>query len=189
VRIIAGSAKGTRLVPVPAGVRPVADRAREGLFSSLGGRVQGARILDLYCGTGALGIEALSRGAEGSFFVDRNEGALRATTDNLRVSGLADLAEVRRSDALAFLMSGDTAVQDISEGGVDIVLLDPPYDLGSPELDRVLEALATRGWLAEGWTVVLTRGSRSSMPVIPLHWAAARRLEYGDSLVVVFREE
>jgi 16S rRNA (guanine966-N2)-methyltransferase len=189
MRIIAGTAKGMRLGPVPPGVRPVSDRAREGLFSSLGGQVAGARVLDLFCGTGALGIEALSRGAERADFVDGNAVALEATRANLAATHLEGGAQTHRSEVLAFLMSRGSAAQSITTGENDLVFLDPPYDLGSPELDRILEAVATQGWLAKGWAVVLTRGSRSSMPVIPLHWAAARRLEYGDSLVVVFREE
>ena len=77
---------------------------------------------------------------------------------------------------------------DKSAGPFDLVLCDPPYELGSTELEVVLQELST-GWLPKGpWTVVLTRGRRSSTPVIPLHWVVARRLGYGDSLVVLFRE-
>jgi 16S rRNA (guanine966-N2)-methyltransferase len=80
-------------------------------------------------------------------------------------------------------MNGDT-----STGPFDLVLLDPPYDLGPPELDRVLARLADRWLPASGWTVVLTRGIRSSMPVIPVDWLLSRRLEYGESLVLVCRQ-
>src|SRR5437870_4701497 len=84
VRVVAGSAKGVRLAPVPAGTRPMSDRAREGLFSSLGGFVEGAHVLDLFAGTGAIGIEALSRGASGAVFVDSGPAAVKAITENLR---------------------------------------------------------------------------------------------------------
>ena len=77
MRVVAGAARGRRLAPVPEGTRPVSDRAREGLFSSLGDAVVGAGVLDLFAGTGALGIEALSRGAAGATFVDRAPGAIR----------------------------------------------------------------------------------------------------------------
>jgi 16S rRNA (guanine966-N2)-methyltransferase len=182
MRVIAGSAKGVRLGAVPRGVRPVADRVREGLFSSIAADVPGARALDLYAGTGALGIEALSRGAEGAVFVERSGAAVRAIRDNLGRARLAERAEVVRSDAAAFLASraGDRVP-------VDLVLADPPYETPQAEVDALLDLLG-RGWLGEGATVALTRASRSSTPVIPVHWLVAKRLEYGDSAVLIFRE-
>jgi 16S rRNA (guanine966-N2)-methyltransferase len=184
VRVIAGSAKGVRLARVPRGVRPVSDRAREGLFSSIGPDVPGSIVLDLYAGTGALGIEALSRGADAAVFVERSEAAVAVVRSNLAKTHLGERASVVRRDAASFVMNDDT-----STGPFDLVTLDPPYDLGAPELDRVLAALAER-WLAgRGSIVVLTRGTRSSMPVIPVNWLVSRRLEYGDSLVLVCRQQ
>jgi 16S rRNA (guanine966-N2)-methyltransferase len=183
VRVIAGIAKGTRLGSVPRGVRPVSDRAREGMFSSLGDVVLEARVLDLYAGTGALGVEALSRGAAEAMFVERSAPGLAAIRDNLGRAHLEDRASVVGSDVGSFLRNGY-----VPQGGFDLVMCDPPYELGSPELDDVLHELNTR-WLSDsGWTVVLTRGRQSSTPVIPLQWVAARQLAYGDSLVVLFRE-
>jgi 16S rRNA (guanine966-N2)-methyltransferase len=182
MRVIAGDARGTRLVRAPPGIRPVSDRVREGLFSSLGDRVQGARVLDLYAGTGAVGVEALSRGATEAVFVDRSPPALAAVRDNLARTKLAGRALVRRSDVRRFLERGPAR-----PGGFDIVFLDPPYGSGPPELDGVLALLDEKPLLREGFTVVLTRGSRSSNGVIPLHWAVARRLSYGDSVVTLFR--
>ena len=103
VRVIAGTAKGTRLGQVPAGVRPVSDRVREGLFSSIGPRIEEARVLDLYAGTGAVGIEALSRGAAHATFVDHAPPAVAAVRENLRRTGLEDRGAVVRSDVLRFL--------------------------------------------------------------------------------------
>jgi 16S rRNA (guanine966-N2)-methyltransferase len=182
MRVIAGNARGTRLVRAPAGVRPVSDRVREGLFSSLGDRVEGARVLDLYAGTGAVGIEALSRGAQEAVFVDRSPSALAAVRDNLARTGLEERAVVRRSDVRKFLEreAGDAP-------GFEIVFVDPPYDSGPPGLDAVLALLDEKPLLREGFTVALSRGSRSSNGVIPLHWAVARRLSYGDSVVTLFR--
>jgi 16S rRNA (guanine966-N2)-methyltransferase len=183
VRVVAGTAKGVRLAPVPRGVRPVSDMAREGLFSSLGGRVPGARVLDLFAGTGALGVEALSRGAAEAVFVDRSRGAAAVIRDNLGRTHLSEGAAVVVLDVRAFLSRNDK-----NGAPFDLVLADPPYDLGGPELDDVLADLA-EGWLAaQGWTVALTRRKGSSTPVIPVHWSAARRLEYGDTLVVLLRE-
>ena len=184
MRVIAGTAKGSRLGPVPPGVRPVSDRAREGLFSSLGDQVRHARALDLYAGTGALGIEALSRGADHVVFVDRARPAVEAIRRNLELTQLTDQATVLRTECLPFLRK-----HDATDPPFDIAFLDPPYDLEGPELEDALDALAT-GWLRDpGWTVVLTRGSGSSMPVIPLHWLARRRLRYGDSLLIVYQED
>ena len=182
MRVIAGSAKGVRLAPVPGGVRPVADMAREGLFSSIAADLPDAIVLDLYAGTGALGIEALSRGADHAVFVDRSPGSVAAIRQNLERTRLADRADVVTQRVPRFVISDDR-----SEGPFDLVLIDAPYDTGPDELDGVLEAL-DGGWLADRWTVALTRGIRSSMPVIPVNWALSRRLEYGDSLVLVFRD-
>jgi 16S rRNA (guanine966-N2)-methyltransferase len=167
---------------VPRGTRPVADRAREGLFSSLGDRVLGARALDLFAGTGALGLEALSRGAERATFVDASSEAAAAIHGNLRHTRLGP-ADVLVSDALAFVRRTDRRGAPF-----DLVFCDPPYEVEGADLDLVLERLG-EGWLAEtGWTVALTRGKGSSTPVIPVDWALARRLTYGDSLVFLYRE-
>src|SRR5215207_4324465 len=181
MRVIAGTAKGTRLGRAPAGVRPVSDRVREGLFSSIGPWVEGSRVLDLYAGTGAVGIEALSRGAEHATFVDNSPSAVAAVRDNLRRAGFEGRGTVRRSNVRTFLERAD-------EGpGFDLVFLDPPYEAGPHELDPVLATLDLSSLLREGFTVVLSRGSKSSNGVIPLHWEAARRLSYGESVVTVFR--
>ena len=182
MRVIAGTAKGVRLAPAPRGVRPVSDTAREGLFSSIAADVPGARVLDLYAGTGALAIEALSRGAVSAVLVERNSAALRAIRANLERTRLADRASVVTSDVAGFVRKYDKSV-----GPFDLCLLDPPYDTADRELEPVLGGLAS-GWVAPGGIMALTRGKRSSMPVIPLHWLVARRLEYGDTLVVVCRE-
>jgi 16S rRNA (guanine966-N2)-methyltransferase len=183
VRVIAGTAKGMRLGRAPAGVRPVSDRVREGLFSSLGSRVEGANVLDLYAGTGAVGIEALSRGAEHATFVDDAPQAVAAVRENLRRTGFEDRGSVHRASVLRFL--GRTGEEQ--GAGFDVVFLDPPYDLGAADLDPVLAHLSENPLLREGFTVVLSRGSRSSKHVIPLHWDVARRLSYGDSVVTLFR--
>jgi 16S rRNA (guanine966-N2)-methyltransferase len=180
MRVIAGTAKGVRLARVPAGVRPVVDRAREGLFSSLGPAVSGAAVLDLFAGTGALGIEALSRGALTAVFVERNPAAVRALRDNLRRTQMVDRAEVVSADVLRYLGQANA-------GRFDLVLADPPYEAPAEQVDALLEAVAA-GRLREGATVALTRRSGSSMPVIPVSWVVARRLEYGDTAVLILRE-
>lgn len=180
MRVIAGSAKGIRLAPVPRGVRPVSDMAREGLFSSLGSLAAGARVLDLYAGTGALAIEALSRGAESAVLVERSHAPVRAIQDNLGRARVATSATVVASEVHRFLMRDDK-----SDDTFDLVFADPPYETNEDEVSEVLAQLEA-GWLAERWTVVLTRSRRSSTHVIPVDWPIARRLEYGDTLVLVY---
>jgi 16S rRNA (guanine966-N2)-methyltransferase len=178
VRVIAGSAKGSRLAPVPSGTRPVSDRAREGLFSSLGELVTGARILDLFAGTGALGIEALSRGAAAAVFVDSAPGAVRTIGLNLAHTRLGGSAQVRKQDARRALRS--------KLGQFDVVLMDPPYALAEGELDQVLATIGRSGFVTPGGRVVLTRSAKSYIPVIPVNWLVERRLSYGDTVVLVF---
>jgi 16S rRNA (guanine966-N2)-methyltransferase len=182
MRIVAGSAKGVRLAPVPRGVRPVSDRAREGVFSSLGpDRIVGARVLDLFAGTGAMGIEALSRGAGHATFIERSVQAAKTIHQNLALTRLGQGADVVAAEASSWLRT------QAPEMPFDLVCCDPPYELGSPDLDHVLRELSA-GWVDQAvFTLVLTRGSRSSTPVIPVHWAVARQLRYGDSLVYLIR--
>jgi 16S rRNA (guanine966-N2)-methyltransferase len=157
--------------------------AREGLFSSLGPAVDGARVLDLYAGTGAMGIEALSRGAERAVLVERNRLALRTIRENLERTRLAGRADVRQADVARMLMGDDTF-----GGPFDLVLADPPYAAAAEEIASVLAGLA-RGWLAPGaWTVALTRPRGAPEGNLPVHWHAARRLSYGDTLVLIFQE-
>jgi 16S rRNA (guanine966-N2)-methyltransferase len=162
----------------------VSDRAREGLFASLGTAVEEARCLDLYAGTGAMGIEALSRGAERCVAVDRSRASTEVIRENLERTHLADRGVVRTSDVGRFLRG-----QRDRGPGFDLVFLDPPYAMPSSEVVDRLRDLAT-GWLAaEGWTVVLTRGHRGDPPELPVHWAVRRTLRYGDSLLTLYRED
>lgn len=181
MRVIAGSARGVRLAPVPPGTRPISDMAREGLFASLGALVQDARWLDLYAGTGAAGIEALSRGASRATFVDRDAKAVSTIRENLRRARVERDALVVKAAVGRFLSRDPEAF--------DIVLLDPPYAMDPAAVDADLARLGT-GWLAvEGWIVIVTRGHKSSLPAVPLHWGVRRQLRYGDSLLIQYREE
>jgi 16S rRNA (guanine966-N2)-methyltransferase len=185
MRVIAGTAKGVRLAPAPPGTRPVSDRAREGVFSSLAAEVPGARCLDLFAGTGAMGIEALSRGAERCVFVDRSRHASAAIRGNLQRTGFESQGEVVTEDAAAFLEAARPAAT------ADLVFIDPPYDVDLRFLERTLRALDS-GWLSTktrpGWTVAVTRGHKGPWPAVPVQWAARRHLRYGDSLVIVYQE-
>ncbi len=170
--MIAGSYGGRRLAAPPgAATRPTSDRVREALFSILGARVRDARVLDLFAGSGALGIEALSRGAAGADFVDAAPGAVRAVRANLEQ--LAIEARVHRADALQWLRTASaTGAQ------YDLVFLDPPYRLAE-RLGRGL-AQSLPAVLAPRAVVVTESDRRAPLALgLPLH--DERR--YGDTLI------
>jgi 16S rRNA (guanine966-N2)-methyltransferase len=161
-RIVAGTARGRVLhVPRGAATRPTSDRVREALFSRLDheGAVEGARVLDLFAGSGALGLEAASRGAAHVLLVDSAAAAVAACRRNVSALGLGGV-EVRRSTAAALLTSPLALPYDV-------VLLDPPYDLPESELTAALDALVEGGWLAEPAVVVVERSARSPEPAWP----------------------
>ena len=180
--MIAGEAKGRRLTGIrSSAIRPTSDRVREALFSALGAAVPGARVLDLYAGSGALGIEALSRGAAGAVFVDSDREAVGAIRANLALTGTEDRASVVRSPVSGFLAAGRAAGrQDL----FDLVFLDPPYAQGPPVKD--LEALVAGGFLEAGaWVVLETRGPDVPAAVEGLEVVSRRR--YGDTTLIFLR--
>ena len=173
MRVIAGVAKGRRLAsPSGAGVRPTADRVREALFASLQGVVVDAHVLDLYAGSGALGFEALSRGAADVTFVERDRVALEVLRRNHRTVDLPGARVVARSVAAAL-------VGPLAGAPFDLVLADPPYRLAEPELATVLEEVVAH--LRPGALVVVERSARTDAPTwpLPLQPLSARR--YGDT--------
>ena len=157
MRVIAGTARGIQLSsPRDRGIRPITDRVKETLFGILGERVIDARVLDLYAGSGAVGIEALSRGAAQATFVDKTRAALTTITENLRRAGLAETAEVRGEDVNRYLASA--AAKD---DRFDLVVIDPPYEERTilPPLEGVVALLAPSA------TVVVKHFWRTSVPV------------------------
>jgi len=174
VRVIAGSLKGRRLAAPPEGVRPTADRVRESVFARLGD-LSGLRVLDLFAGTGALGIESASRGAESVLCVDRSERSLAVLRRNRRDLGLEDRLFIRRGDARG-------VVRSLAEAGrvFDLVFLDPPYD--SDLLPGVLEAIVAGRLLASGATVVVESAKRHPLaPTAGLSLHDERT--YGDTRI------
>jgi 16S rRNA (guanine966-N2)-methyltransferase len=179
-RIIAGEAGGRRLT-VPPGdrVRPTSDRVKESLFSALGpGRLVGARVLDLYAGTGALGLEALSRGAAEALLVERDAAAARAIRANIDTLGFGDRAVLRVGAATTVLGGAPPA------GPYDLAFLDPPYDLAERDLAATLAALGEGEWLAADATVVVERAAGSPAPGWPAGWGSTWERCYGDTLVL-----
>ena len=186
-RVIAGSARGRRLaVPDGTTTRPTSERAREGLFSSLlslrrgggsgdGEGVRGARVLDLYAGSGALGLEALSRGAASATMVEAHPAAVRACTANVATVGLPG-ASVVHSPVELFLAHPPWTSSD--EPRYDVVLLDPPYEL---EVAPVLAALVP--WLADDAVVALERRRRGPEVVWPGGLEGVRERKYGEAML------
>jgi 16S rRNA (guanine966-N2)-methyltransferase len=172
-RIIAGTHRGRRLrVPSGTGTRPTSDRAREGLFSSLLSltELEGADVLDLYAGSGALGLEAVSRGARAATFVEEDPLALQALRDNVATTGLA--ATVVDADVSRFLQQPPTAYR--------LVVADPPY---AAELD----VRAVLPWLEPDGVLVLERPTRGPAPVAPDGLSEERSRAYGEATLWYFR--
>jgi 16S rRNA (guanine(966)-N(2))-methyltransferase RsmD len=177
MRVIAGDLKGQRLV-APRGwkVRPTSDRVREAIFSILGPRVEDARVVDLYCGTGALAIEALSRGAASAVLVDRDT---RPALGNVQRLGLGERAELVRADVGRWL---EQVSASSVAGKFDLVFVDAPYRLA----DRVAQDLNTHlpHLLAEGGRAVVESGARRPLQIDSLEPLRQRR--YGAADVTVY---
>lgn len=170
MRIIAGRFKGRRLkAPAWDGLRPTSDKLRETLFNVLAPRIEGARVLDGYAGTGALGIEALSRGAAHVTFAEADPRAAALIAANLAACGVEGDYTIERGDVVSVLRRSAGA-------GFDVILLDPPYDLVN--VGEPLEAGACA--LASGGLLVLERATRRD-PAVPSSLARVRDVRSGDS--------
>jgi len=177
-RIISGSARGRRLtVPPGTSTRPTSDRAREALFSTIESLIRsfaGARVLDLYAGSGAVGLEALSRGADHVLLVESDPGAARTIRDNATKTGLA-CAELR-AEPVERLLAGGAPTSPY-----DVVFLDPPYDVADDALGVVVSALIDGGWLAERALVIVERATRGGEWQWPAGVAGDRSRRYGEA--------
>ena len=176
-RIIGGAAGGRRL-KAPSGerTRPTSDRVREALFSSLDsdiGSLEGLRFLDLYAGSGAVGLEARSRGAGAVTLVEQDRRTVSLIRDNLRVLGFSRV-EVAAGAVARFLA-------DPPRAPYDVVFLDPPYPLPNEDVIGDLTALVAQGWLAEGAVVVVERSTRSGTLEWPSGLVGARSRKYGET--------
>jgi 16S rRNA (guanine966-N2)-methyltransferase len=176
-RIVAGAYGGRRIAAPPGrDTRPTSDRVREALFGALG-PLDGARFLDLYAGSGAIGLEAASRGASHVLLVEADARAARAARDNVALLGatrLVTMAVTRVGQALAVGPPG---------AGYDVVFADPPYAVGEQEITEMLAALVDRGWLAPGAELVIERSRRSPEPTWVPGVTAERSRRYGDTVL------
>jgi 16S rRNA (guanine966-N2)-methyltransferase len=160
-----------------SGTRPTTDRVRESLFNVLASRIDfaGASVLDLYAGSGALGLEALSRGATSAVFVESDQRAgsvIAANIDSLGAQG----ATLRRG-AVAAVLAGGT------DRPMDLVLADPPYDVPAAEIAQMLTALVDGGWVSQGTVVVVERGASGPELAWPDGWLRWPSRRYGDSRI------
>jgi 16S rRNA (guanine966-N2)-methyltransferase len=183
VRIVGGSLRGRTLAtPADAHIRPTSDRVREAIFNILahgiaGFSLQGAKVLDLFAGTGALGLEALSRGAGSCLFVEEDADARALIRRNVEAFGLTGVTRIFRRDATDLGLAQ-------SRGGHALAFLDPPYGMGLAE--RALIAAATGGWLADG-AVAVVEERKGAMRALPQGFAEIDRRAWGDTEAVFAR--
>lgn len=181
MRVIAGRAKGRPLKAVPGdATRPTTDKVKEALFSMIGPFFDGERVLDLFAGTGGLGIEALSRGAGSAVFVDASPRSIEVVRRNLEAAGMTGQAEVYRNDAAR-------AVKALERKGAsfDLIFLDPPYAM--EDGDRLLAEIAERGLAAEGAVAVLEHASSRSYPERFERFERFKFAAYGEAALSIYR--
>ena len=189
-RIIGGLAGSLHLTAPAKSTRPTADRIRESIFNRLENWevIEGARVLDLFAGTGALGLEALSRGAASLVLVDSNKAAAQVCRSNLDLVGKALLKQhaefdgnVIAQDAKAFAHHAGERAAGFESAEFDLVFIDPPYDVTNQELEAILGYLQPA--LHEEFTVLVERSSRTDEPAWPAGYKLESRKDYGDTSV------
>ena len=176
MRVITGSARG-RILKELQGMetRPTTGKVKESIFSIIQFDIEGRRILDLFAGTGQLGIEALSRGAKQCVFIDQRNDAVKLIRENLEVCGLSDRAIVRSGDAMSYLKSGEK---------FDIIFLDPPYASGL--LVKALEDIAAFDICREHGIIVAESAAETVLPALPPPYQLYREYRYGKIKLTVF---
>ncbi|MBM7478006.1 16S rRNA (guanine(966)-N(2))-methyltransferase RsmD [Oerskovia jenensis] len=176
-RIVAGTVGGRSLQVPPRGTRPTSDRVREAIFSRLEhyGVLDGAYVLDLYAGSGALGLEAASRGAQRVVLVDAARVAAEVCRANVRTLGLTNV-QVVQDKAEKFVQSRPSTTWDV-------VFIDPPYDVSEDVVAELLRQLAHTSALVEDAVVVVERSTRSPEPTWPTGWELLARKDYGETAV------
>ncbi|MDN4066787.1 16S rRNA (guanine(966)-N(2))-methyltransferase RsmD [Paenibacillus sp. FSL R5-0407] len=183
MRVISGSARGRTLKAVPGmGTRPTTDKVKEALFSMIGPYFDGGAVLDLFAGTGGLGIEALSRGMDKAVFVDLEYKSIEVVRSNLKAAGLEDKAEVYKNDA-------ERALKALAkrEATFDLVFLDPPYRL--KHVDKLMETMDSLKLLKPEATIVVEYDSSFEYPDSFGPFKEVRKAKYGEAAVSVYNYE
>lgn len=176
MRVITGTARGRRLKELQGmETRPTTDKVKESLFSIIQFDIEGRRVLDLFAGTGQLGIEALSRGAAEAVFVDRRPDAVRLVQENLALCGFTDRARVKSGDALAYLKSGEK---------FDLIFLDPPY--AADLLEQALTAITSFDICREHGIIVAESAADKVLPELPAPYRLYREYRYGKIRLSVY---
>lgn len=176
MRVITGSARGRRLKELEGmETRPTTGKVKESIFSILQFDIEGRRVLDLFAGTGQLGIEALSRGARECVFIDQRKDAVALIRENLKICDLTDSAVVRQGDSIAYLKSGEK---------FDIIFLDPPY--GSKLLGEALEQVTRFDICREHGIIVAESAAETVLPPVAPPYSLYREYRYGKIKLSVY---
>ena len=180
MRVITGSARGRRLKELEGmETRPTTDRVKEGLFNVLQFDIEGRKVLDLFAGTGQLGIECLSRGAASAVFVDRRPDAAALTRENLKLCDLTDRSRVVAGDSMEFLKA--------AREKYDLIFLDPPY--GSGMLEKALETITTIDIVSENGIIVCENGSTVGWPAVRAPYRLQKEYRYGKIRTALYRRQ
>ena len=180
MRVITGTARGRKLeAPKGRSTRPTTDRVKESIFNIIQFDIEGRRVLDLFAGTGQLGIEALSRGAAGCTFVDQRRDAAALVRSNLKLCRLSDRARVVQGEALSFLASDRERYH--------LVFLDPPYQ--TELLENALKKIAEIDILMENGIIICESPADKVLPELPQPYRKGREYRYGKIKVTVYRKE
>ncbi|MBE6781861.1 MAG: 16S rRNA (guanine(966)-N(2))-methyltransferase RsmD [Ruminococcaceae bacterium] len=178
MRIISGTAKGRRLQTLPGSdVRPTSDKVKEGIFSAIQFDIEGRRFLDLFAGSGQMGLEALSRGALSSVFVDSSNDSIRVLKENIFSVGFGENSTVIRSDALSFL--------SLTKETFDIAFLDPPYAAGL--LEKSLEAVSKK--MSDFGIIICEHPFEVTLPESVNGFSVFKRYRYGKINVTTYKKE
>lgn len=179
MRVITGSARGRRLKELEGlETRPTTGKVKEALFSVIQFDIEGRRVLDLFAGTGQLGIEALSRGAECAVFVERRRDALQVIRENLEACGMTDKARVVNGDAMSYLKSGEK---------FDLIFLDPPYASGL--LEQALEEIVRFDICRKHGIIVAESAADKTLPALAGPYALHREYRYGKIKLTVYHRD
>ena len=178
MRVITGLARGRKLKePVGLDTRPTTDRVKEGIFSSIQFEIEGRRVLDLFGGTGQMGIEALSRGAAHCTFVDLRKEAAAIIRENLAITGFADRSQVIQGDAIAYL--------ERCREPFDIIFLDPPYE--SELLKKAIETITKIDIVSENGIMICENGLRVGWPTVSEPYRLQKEYRYGKIRTALYR--
>ena len=178
MRVISGSARGRRLKELQGmETRPTTDRVKEALFSIIQFELPGREVLDLFAGTGQLGIEALSRGAARCTFVDQRKDAAALVRENLKLTGLSDQARVVQGDSISYLMS--------CREKFHVIFLDPPYESGL--LEKAMETIAAFDILREHGIMICESPLGQVLPELPQPYERGKDYRYGKIKLTVYR--